>query len=102
MTEVKYREILRLKDLGISERNIALSCNISRNTVSKVLKKSDELNVTWKNSGAKTEAEVRNLLFPREETHSGKRLPDYEYVRKELLKNGVNKKLLWALGNRFR
>lgn len=96
MTEVKYREILRLKDLGISERNIALSCNISRNTVSKVLKKSDELNVTWKNSGAKTEAEVRNLLFPREETHSGKRLPDYEYVRKELLKNGVNKKLLWA------
>ena len=96
MTDVKYREILRLKHLGISERNIAASCNISRNTVSKVLKKSDELNVTWENSQAKTEAEVRECLFPKKQTHSGKRLPDYVYVRKELLKNGVNKKLLWA------
>lgn len=34
----KYREILRLKSLNFSERNIALSCGVSRNTVSKVLK----------------------------------------------------------------
>ena len=36
----KYREILRLKSLGFSERNIAQSCGVSRNTVAKVLKKS--------------------------------------------------------------
>ncbi len=35
----KYREILRLKSLGFSERNIAQSCGVSRNTVAKVLKK---------------------------------------------------------------
>ena len=29
----KYREILRLKSLGFSERNIAHSCGVSRNTV---------------------------------------------------------------------
>ena len=29
----KYREILRLKSLGFSERNIAQSCGVSRNTV---------------------------------------------------------------------
>ena len=34
----KYREILRLKSLGFSERNIAQSCGVSRNTVAKVLK----------------------------------------------------------------
>ena len=35
----KYREIIRLRSLDFSERNIALSCSVSRNTVSKVLKK---------------------------------------------------------------
>ena len=34
----KYREILRLKSLGFSERNIAHSCGVSRNTVAKVVK----------------------------------------------------------------
>ena len=35
----KYREILRLKSLGFSERNIAHSCGVSRNTVAKVVKR---------------------------------------------------------------
>ena len=35
----KYREILRLKSLGFSERNIAQSCGVSRNTVAKVKKR---------------------------------------------------------------
>ena len=45
MTE--YREILRLKSLGFSERNIAQSCGVSRNTVAKVLKKATEMNLSW-------------------------------------------------------
>ena len=43
----KYREILRLKSLGFSERNIAQSCGVSRNTVAKVLKKAAEKNLSW-------------------------------------------------------
>ena len=43
----KYREILRLKSLGFSERNIAQSCGVSRNTVAKVLKKVAEINLSW-------------------------------------------------------
>ena len=34
----KYREILRLSDLGISQSNIAYSCSVSKKTVNKVLK----------------------------------------------------------------
>ena len=41
----KYREIIRLKSLNFSERNIALSCSVSRNTVSKICKKAKELNI---------------------------------------------------------
>lgn len=42
-----YNEIFRLKSLGISERNIALNCSCSRNTVSKVVKRASELGLTW-------------------------------------------------------
>ena len=42
----KYREILRLKSLDFSERNIALSVPCSRNTVSKVLKRAEELQIS--------------------------------------------------------
>ncbi|SFP84782.1 hypothetical protein SAMN04487928_109135, partial [Butyrivibrio proteoclasticus] len=43
----KYREILRLKSLGFSERNIALSVPCSRNTVSKVVKSAEEKGISW-------------------------------------------------------
>ena len=43
----KCREILRLKSLGFSERNIALSVHCSRNTVSKALKRTAELKISW-------------------------------------------------------
>lgn len=43
----KYREILRLKSLGFSERNITTSCGVTRNTVAKVTKRADELQLSW-------------------------------------------------------
>lgn len=42
----KYPEILRLKSLRFSERNIAQSCGVSRNTAARVLKKSAEMNLS--------------------------------------------------------
>lgn len=43
----RYREILRLSSLGFSNRNIALSVPCSRNTVAKVLKRAQELDISW-------------------------------------------------------
>ena len=92
----KYREILRLKSLGFSERNIALSCGVSRNTVSKVLKKASEVNISWPLDFDMTDAVLEEKLFPKDKSATNKRMPDYDYIRKELLRNGVNKKLLWV------
>ena len=92
----KYREILRLKSLGFSERNIALSCGVSRNTVSKVLKKANELNIYWPLDLDMTDAVLEEKLFPKDKSATNKRVPDFDYIRKELLRNGVNKKLLWV------
>lgn len=91
-----YNEILRLKSLGFSERNIALSCSCSRNTVAKIVKKATELGVQWTKSNTRTNHEWQTLLFPAQKEPHGKRQPNYAYIRGELLKNGVSKKLLWA------
>ena len=91
-----YHEILRLKSLGFSERNIALSCSCSRNTVSKAVKKATELGLQWTKSNTRTNLEWHTLLFPAQKEPLAKRLPNFAYIRGELLKNGVCKKLLWA------
>ena len=92
----KYREIFRLKSLGFSERNIAHSCGVSRNTVAKVVKKAAEINLSWPLDHDMTDSTLEEMLFPKTKSATNKRMPDYDYIRRELLRNGVNKKLLWV------
>lgn len=92
----KYREIIRLHSLKFSERNIALSCSVSRNTVSKVIKKAEEMNLSWPLNEMMTDEVLEEMMFPKERSATNKRMPDYAYIRKELLRNGVSKKLLWT------
>ena len=44
---IRYREILRLYSQGISKTAIAQSCECSRNTVSKVVQRAEEVGITW-------------------------------------------------------
>lgn len=93
----KYREILRLHSLGFSQQNIAYSSNVSKKTVNKVLKRAEELNISWPIDDSQTDAVLEEMMFPKtNQTTKKKRMPDYAYIRKELLKNGVSKKLLWT------
>ena len=92
----KYRENLRLKGLGFSGQNIALSVSCSHNTVSKVLKCAEERRISWSLSDSMTDGDLEKLLSPSALAVSPKRMPDFAYIRKELLKNGVSKKLLWT------
>ena len=43
----KYREILRLASLGLSQQNIADSSGVSKETVNRVLKRAKELDIYW-------------------------------------------------------
>ena len=92
----KYREILRLKSLGFSDRNIAHSCGVSRNTVAKVIKKAEEIHLSWPFEYDMSDSTLEELLFPKGKSATNRQMPDFEYIRKELLRNGVNKKLLWV------
>ena len=92
----KYREILRLASLGFSNRSIALSVPCSRNTIAKVLKMAQELKLCWPLQDNQTDEVLEKLFYPQLNNRPQKREPDYDYIRKELLRNGVSKKLLWT------
>lgn len=70
----KYREILRLASLGLSQQSIADSSGVSKKTVNRVLKRAKELNIFWPLEANETDA----------------------VLAEKLLRNGVNKKLLWT------
>lgn len=93
----KYREILRLNSLNLSQQNIANSCNVSKKTVNRVLKRAKKLHISWPLDANETDAVLAEKFFPSaKQVKTNKRMPDYDYIRKELLRNGVSKKLLWT------
>ena len=92
----KYREIFRLKSLELSQQSIADSCNVSKKTVNRVLKRAEELGISWPLDENDTDAVLAEKFFPSaKQVKSNKRMPDYDYIHKELLRNGVSKKILW-------
>lgn len=83
----KYREILRLTALGFSQRDICSSAGVSQKTVSKVQKRARELQLAWPLDESITDIALRKKLFPHEAVQTERRMPDFEYVRKELQRN---------------
>ena len=59
----KYREILRLLSLELSQRDIATSLGVSRNTVTKVRNRAKELSLTWPLDESLTDAIMDRIFF---------------------------------------
>lgn len=62
----KYREILRLNSLDLSERSIAASAGVSRNTISKILKRAKELDISYPLDHDMTDSVLEEMLFPKD------------------------------------
>lgn len=76
----KYREILRLSSLGLSQQNIADSCNVSKKTVNRVLRRAKELDISWPLDESDTDAVLAEKFFPStNQVTSHKKMPDYAY-----------------------
>ena len=91
----KYREIIRLTGMGFSQRDIMASCGVAQKTVVKVQKRAEELKLSWPLNESLTDTELQKLMFSKEnKVSSNKRMPDYNYIHKELLRHGVGKKTL--------
>ena len=79
----KYREILRLTALGLSQRSIIRSINVSQKTIVKVQHRAQELKLSWPLDESLTDEALDKLIFPKAIGASKtKRMPDYDYIQK--------------------
>jgi len=90
-----YREILRLKSLGINNQRIAQGMAISRTTVIAVLQRAEGMGLDWRGSEGLSDRELAERLFPQGESRLTYKMPDFEAVHREMAKPGVTLQLLW-------
>ena len=90
-----YREILRLRSLGLNHSQIAASANVARQTVITTLTRAMALGLDWQGAESLSDRDLAKTLFPPENMKSVFKMPDYEYVHREMSKPGVTLQLLW-------
>lgn len=92
----KIKEIFRLKALGLSQREIAQSCNMGRTTVQDYLHRAERAGLTFQGIETLEEERIRELLGTRQQRYT--RIfneVDFEYISRELSKRSVTLRLLW-------
>ena len=89
------REILRLKSLDCSIREICRSVNASVGGVSTLLRKAGEAGLKWPVDIDDRELEEVLYSKPGAVVREGKVLPEWSRVRSELKRKGVTRQLLW-------
>ena len=90
-----YRQILRLHSLGLNKSQIAESCGCSRTTVIQVLRRAEERCLRHPLPENMSDKELFDALFPPTGAKTAYKMPDYEYVHREMQKSGVTLNLLW-------
>ncbi|MFQ5521931.1 MAG: IS21 family transposase, partial [Candidatus Methylomirabilia bacterium] len=92
----KLKEVLRLRALGHSDGSIARSLNIGRSTVRRYRRRAEGVGLSWPEASGLAESELEAKLFPPPEPTDGPRpLPDWDWVQRELRRDGVTLELLW-------
>src|SRR5690606_19495545 len=95
---LKIREVLRLKHIGRSQREIASSLAVSVGNVCGQLKRAKAAGVGWEQAQELSDTELKAKLFPdgRYNVPAARARIDYVYLHKELHKTGVTLQLLWS------
>lgn len=91
----KIQEILRLKEAGLSNRQIAKSVNASPSTVSVLLSQAEKAGISWPLPDDMDEETLTAKLYPVAEKPRGRHLPDMEWIHRELKRKSVTLQLLW-------
>ncbi len=91
----RIKEILRLKELGLNQSEIAKSVNVSRSTVQEYLARAAAAGISGAEAQALDEEELRHRLSKQSRASKKKAEFDHHYIARELTKKGVTKLLLW-------
>ncbi len=87
----KVREVLRLRHVGVSERQIAITVGVSRSTVGQYLRRAAVIAITWPVPTGIDDVELERRLFtpPTLDENPARSLPDWTHVHRELKRPGV-------------
>ena len=90
---MKIREILRLRlGKGLSERQVARCCQVSRSTVSEYQRLAEAAGLTWP---IPEEMNLEETLLGGREPENKRPTPDWQLIHRELKRKGVTLRLLW-------
>jgi transposase len=81
--------------LGVNHTRIAESTGISRPTIITVLQKAAMLGIDCGNMSGMSDRELAEALYPPGDGKPAYKMPDCEYVHREMAKSGVTLQLLW-------
>ena len=90
-----YREILRQYSLGLNKSQIAAACGYSRNTVAHAISLAEENGLSYPLPEGMSDKQLAEILYPASAAKPEYKMPDYEYVAREMQKSGVTLNLLW-------
>lgn len=89
----KVKEVLRLRSMGFSYRDIGQSVGCGKSVVGDVLMRAAIAGITYDSSLSETELEEK--IFPPEQTKDTETAIDIEYILAELSRPHVTRQLLW-------
>lgn len=79
------------------QRQIAASAHSSRNTIREVLDAASKADIKWSLDEAVAHEVLLAIFYPgRLTSNNPRKVPNYSYINKELVKPGVNLSLLWS------
>ena len=91
-----YREILRLRSIGISLRTIAEYLQCSKQTVITICQKADAVGLCWPLPDNMTNEVLAAKFYPgKNAPDPAYEMPDCDWIHKELQKPNVTLNLLW-------
>lgn len=95
----KFREIIRLQELGRNQTEIANSCKVARSTVQDYLRRATAKSLSYALLSQMSDSEAQALLGKgKRKTTASPEVIAYSDVHQELAKKGVTLALLWQEG----
>ena len=90
-----YLEIAKLRSHNLSQRSIASSLNLSRNTVSNVFTIMDQNHIDYEGLLQMSPQQIHEMFASKKEAPVVYAQPDYPSLAKQLAQPGMTMRLLW-------
>lgn len=95
---VKFREIIRLSELGRNQSEIARSCGVARATVQDYMRRASAKGLSYAQLETMSDSEAQTLLGKQQGASIAATEIDFKAIHQELSQKGVTLALLWQEG----